>query len=392
MSFVRALLAARPLMAHVTFGASSAAGIHLAFYDSRVEEGEDANGSPWAPPRSVGGMELDDEFWTDLIAAAVTGGLQGGAMRYWYPALEGFAQRWFASSAAQTAAKIAMDAAPAAVSTFGFHALAMYYYRRNYGGLSDPDSLFERLQDIAANLADEATSVIERHEHEKQGGKPSLPDYSSSGADSEYDDEQRRQDDALVADAIAEYLQVSPDSLPLEEIEAIDAVLDTRPTLANYVTAAISLLNFMLVPRQLRGLVGTLQWQVYEAGSTILLDSEERERPLSIESHWSLHKHDDDDGKGGSGGASVELRIEQDVVLPVGDGNNSNGNARRRPASGGDRRRPATPARGDDDGSSDEGGFDSDSYDDPYLDQQQTQQRDRAGGRDGSSRPRQVLK
>lgn len=306
MNALRSLLAARPLLAHCFFGAGSAVGIHLGFFDAGREVVEDfEGGSPWAPKHSSD--DESDEFWAGVLAAAATGALQGGAMRWYYPALEGFVHNRAASAAAQTAVKIAIDAAPAAVSTLGLHTVAKYFYAKSYGGLTDPDSLLERLNAIA----DEAMSQVEgaMSASTRPGVDPSAFPHES--------------------------LPLAPESLPLDELEAIEAVLDTRPTLANAGTALVTLLNFTLIPRQFRGLIGTLQWQGYEYATAMLLDDEAQDRPLELDTRYSLSAGSGSapaSGRGGDdredSGASFGLRVDTGVTLrrePGGRGRDGRG-------------------------------------------------------------------
>jgi hypothetical protein len=367
MAFLRVLVAARPLAAHVVIGASSAAGMHLAFYDSAADEDPEAwaNGSPWAPspPRD----QDESEFWTDLVAAAVTGGLQGGAMRYWYPGLEGLAQRAFASRGLQTAAKVVMDAAPAALSTLGLNAAAQYYYTRTYGVAADADSLLARMRAIAEDVNDAAQGAVEAATAAARGSSSTSREDDNGGGDAAAEPS---------SSVVPSSLPLPAGVLPLDELEAIDAVLDTRPTPANAITAAVTLLNFSVVPRQLRGLVGTVQWQAYEALTSLFLDEAEEDlearfggdepppgaaaqqpggggsgsgrRPLST--HTSYHVGPPADGSGG-----LEVRVRQDVVVAPGGGAGVAGGAAARGGRRRDEARTASGDSGNDDGSSDGG-------------------------------------
>lgn len=271
---LRMLLATRPLEGHMLLGASLAMTLHLSQDYEPTPRGADA--PPLILPNDLGegtnGDGFDAEVLPGLLAAGATGALQGGAMRFWYPLVETVAQRHATTRLAQTLLKVALDAAPAAVSTLGLHAAAKLFYARTYGGLADPDSLLGRLAQLADGVAQQAQAL------------------RSSGGGSGDDDD----DGAPLA--------LPPDALPLDEVAAIEAVLDTRPTRANWVTAAVTALNFTLLPRQLRGVVGTAQWQLYELNASEELDSQP-ERPLSLEAPSSSSSWVAVVGRGGWGDA-----------------------------------------------------------------------------------------
>lgn len=193
----RSLLSRRPTLVHVAFGAAAAVGMRAT---AGPQDGED-----------------DDDGAVELAAEGVVGGLMGGAMRYWFPAIEAVAVARFAAPAAQTAAKIALDCAPALLHTYGTNSLARWYYTHAYGATSsDPASVLNRLRAIAHDAAERGAAGA-----------------STIGVD-------------------------------VDELDVIDTILSTQPSRANAVTAAISAANFLVVPRPFRGLVGTLQWLLYE--------------------------------------------------------------------------------------------------------------------------------
>ena len=199
---IRSLLARRPLLVHTTFGAAASAGMYFTQPEPYNNDDDDDD-------------DGDDSTVADIAARAVIGGLMGGAMRFWYPAIERIAHQRFASPVVRTASKIIMDATPAFLWTFGRHYSLRWYYERQYGALaSDPWSLSARIED-AVKAAVEGAAV----------------------------------------------------PFDAEEIDVISSIISSRPTSANAITAAISVANFIAVPRQFRGLVGTLQWLIFDASA-----------------------------------------------------------------------------------------------------------------------------
>ena len=206
MAFIRTILSSRPLLAHAAFGASSA--VALAYADSMA---------PAATPElSIQPMQTPS---TELLAAALVGALQGATMRFWYPTIESIAHRRSNSAVGRKLVKIAIDAAPALLSTAGVNQVLRWYYRRAYGILPVEDSLWDRYWELADRVA------------------------------------------ATLSGAVSDFRN-GPET---EEFEILEMIIDTTPTFANVTTAAVTVLNFTIIPRQYRGLVGTLQWQVYEA-------------------------------------------------------------------------------------------------------------------------------
>ena len=260
MAFIRSVLSHRPLLAHATFGAASAmtlAAIAPPLFDEEGEGGvlpPPGVGPAVPPPPPQGGTHSAAE----LAAAGLVGALQGSVMRFWYPAVEGFAHRHSTSVLGRRLLKIAVDATPALASTVVVNTALRAYYKRAYGLPITEERLFDRYWELADRVAAALSGAVS-----DMGG---------------FDD---------------------------SEFALIEAIIDTTPTLANAVTAAVSALNFTLVPRQFRGLVGTLQWQCYESLQAAALseqygDEEGGEPPFD-----SSPPPPEEGGGGGGGGGSL---------------------------------------------------------------------------------------
>ena len=206
-------LASRPLLIHAAWGASSGAAVYGASMWATGEE----------PPEDV------TDLAAEVFAAGAVGALQGAAMRFWYPWVERRAQR--------LVGKVALDAAPSALSTLGVHAIAQASYMLEHGHLPERASLLRvRRRAVYAELEEEA----------RQATSVAGPEEDMTLREQELN----------------------------EEILTMDAILDSQPSLANAMTASLSLLNFALVPRQLRAVFGTTQWQLYELAVDILQEAE----------------------------------------------------------------------------------------------------------------------
>jgi hypothetical protein len=272
---LRHLVATRPLLSHMVFGGTVAAVWEAAeLHQDRnaiLEEGAkrqrgrtDNNKGrthththiPAAPSSSTQ-SEMDDvnealEDWTAMVplhlaVAAAVGGLQGAAMRYYYPLLESFVDTRIAlrlGSQVGTAAKIAIDHLPA-FSTVVLHFLSAAYYESVYGLPADPDSLRAVAEDAAVRLRAAMNEVQESWLKKQQEG--------ATGPD-------KRDQAALEASAVAAAASIAD----AEQMETIDLILSTEPNLANLIALAGTVLNFTLVPRWLRGMVGVVQWQFWD--------------------------------------------------------------------------------------------------------------------------------
>src|SRR5689334_13672414 len=107
----RRLLSTRPLLAHALVG--GVAGLLL----PPAVEVAHATAQAW---RSQGDVVVVVEVAAEeLAASALTGVVQGAAMRYWYPMVEGYAVARGTSPATTWLIKVLMDATPALVSTAG---------------------------------------------------------------------------------------------------------------------------------------------------------------------------------------------------------------------------------------------------------------------------------
>lgn len=209
------LLARRPLLVHCAWGAAAYSAAEFA-----------------ASPPADGPVD-PLEIVSGLAATTLVGAAQGGLMRAWYPLLETTALRLYGTRSAALLTKIALDIAPAALSTLGVHVLLRNIYAHEIGGLVDPYSLLSRYEALRADLEEEVARW--------------------PGA------------------AAGEGVDLSDPDLPpnvskmWDELELLDSIIAYAPTIANPLTALCSVLVFSVVPRQLRGLAGTTQWICYDA-------------------------------------------------------------------------------------------------------------------------------
>jgi hypothetical protein len=281
----RGLMARRPLLAHVAFGGALGATWELvdvmaALEDEEREEGESSSDSVSLTDQDIG---------LSLSAAAIVGGMQGAAMRWYYPWLESFVEGRFRPPSAGPPrarpllflAKVAVDHAPALISTVVLHRVSVWQWEKEYGLPADADTLRAR----AYELVDRVQGVVgdARREVESATSRsPSPPPPPRTAAAS------------------------MPSVADLEQVELIDTILSSQPSSANAVALAISAANFALVPRWLRGLVGTFQWQLWEA-----LREEEGKgdggSPVSIDSEVDVSI--------GEGGAGVDVMVKEEIKV-----------------------------------------------------------------------------
>jgi hypothetical protein len=282
----RGLMARRPLLAHVAFGGALGATWELVDVmamledDEREEEGESSDDSL-----------TDEDIGLSLSAAAIVGGMQGAAMRWYYPWLESFVEGRFRPPSPSPGpprarpllflAKVAVDHAPALISTVVLHRVSVWQWEKEYGLPADADTLrarayevVDRVQGVVADARREVESATSR-------SLPPLPPPRTATAS-------------------------MPSVADLEQVELIDTILSSQPSSANAVALAISAANFALVPRWLRGLVGTFQWQLWEA-----LREEEGKgdggSPVSIDSEVDVSI--------GEGGAGVDVMVKEEIKV-----------------------------------------------------------------------------
>lgn len=294
MASFRGFIATKPLLAHVFFGSSLNVGWTVfQQYATFVAIDEDLKQA-----RADGNADLihalEDEregfnaaSLVDVGVAGLVGGLQGAAMRFYYPWLEAAVDRRFASAALAIATKVLIDHAPAALSTVGLHTAAKISYQREYHLPADPDSLTEVAMGIAERLEgaiyearDKAARILESGGSELSASKAAEKTLAGTGP--------------TVADT--------------EQIELIDTILSSQPTYANYVAFAITCLNFTVVPRWLRGVVGTAQWQLWDRLDEALHGEAS---PVAVHATVDLEKADD-------GGIDLVIREDVQVHRPQG--------------------------------------------------------------------------
>jgi hypothetical protein len=215
------LLGTRPFLVHAVCGASL--GAASTFLES-------------TPPEAG-----------SVFGGSLVGALQGATMRYYMPTLEMFVQRRLPNPTMELPRKFVasfIDILPAFSSCIMANILAKAYYRSSFDSPSDDKSLLNKLDSIA-------TLVLFRANH---------IDHSRV--------------DPVDVDIISDEI--------LDELETINAILDTSPTIANITSPLISMVNFFFVPRQFRGLVGTFQWVSFDFLSAKYGYSQE-DRPVFVE-------------------------------------------------------------------------------------------------------------
>jgi hypothetical protein len=250
----RQLLATRPLLVHAAVGAAASMGCTAV--EARLPWPQGGLHDAAAAELAAVGDEADDALDTaaEYASSAVIGAMQGAAMRYWFPMVEAAAATLAAGRASRALLCMAMDAAPALASTYGAHWAAKQYYKRTYALPTDGLSLRKLLVEPALELQRAAEEAFDsaRDAASRAAGLGSGSDGSGglgrAGSRSQ-----------PVEVEVELELNVSDDQLAL-----IDLILETEPTPANTITPAVTVANFSLVPRHLRGIVGTLQWRVYE--------------------------------------------------------------------------------------------------------------------------------
>lgn len=261
---IRQLIATRPLLAHMLVGGGVGATFTLqSYYERRNEilrDIEEARKAADAVKLREYTKELElerKELPVELATAAFVGTFSGAAMRYWYPLIE--------SAASSTALRIAIDAAPALLATAGVHYAARAWYASEYSLPADPDSLQYAAQEVIDKIQ-ESFEAAQRAGRELIAGQAVSDD--GSGA-------------------------AGPSMADSEQVELIDLILQTQPSIANAVTFAITVANFTLVPRWLRGVVGIVQWHLYDA----IDDAKHADAsPVRVSAHVSVEE--DQDGYG----------------------------------------------------------------------------------------------
>jgi hypothetical protein len=216
------LLGMRPFFVHTLVGASL--GAASTFLES--------SGSP--EPSSI-------------FAGSIVGALQGATMRFYMPSLELFVQKRLPNPAMELPRKFVasfIDILPAFSSCILANVVAKAYYRANFKSPSDDKALIAKLDSIA-------TLVLFRANYMDHSGVNPV-------------------DVDIISDEI------------LDELETINAILDTSPTVANITSPLISMVNFFFVPRQFRGLVGTFQWVSFDFLSSTFGYSQV-DRPVFVE-------------------------------------------------------------------------------------------------------------
>jgi hypothetical protein len=322
----RGLIAARPLLAHVMMGSSLAAGWEGAsmfgMWRGAMEDAEFARAQgdkEGAEAYEAEANDLIEGAPYEVAAASIIGGLRGAAMRFYYPWMEGMVESRIAGTGARAALKIAIDHAPAFFSTFGVHWAATQMYEAQYGLPADPSAM----RDTAEAIGGKLTAALE-------DARRTLAESGAAGA--------TVADAAKAARSAIE--RSGPTIADAEQVELIDTILSSQPSPANAASLALTVINFTVVPRWLRGVVGTFQWQLWDQ----LQERENEQVGFYEDDDLEWEDEDDEDGEDEVGGGG-------------GDGQQQGGGDRggggrvvggQTPVEGGHGKAPRGPGRGKD--------------------------------------------
>lgn len=221
---MRAALARAPLAVHAAWGAAVCGGLAL------LERAA-------TPEHPESDADIEALFDSPLLTSLALGAVRGAAFRWWYPAVERWASRARTPHGGVALAAL-LDTLPTQLGQAAVWFVHTSYYKLAFGRPYDAD---DALQEVGRRIV--AGKIAQ------MGGGRSAEEANGSGS---------RQDAGID----------SGDAIDDDEFEQVLAsIFESELSAANPLTALVSLLNFLVVPRWGRGLVGVCQASLYDAVS-----------------------------------------------------------------------------------------------------------------------------